>query len=114
MCRKLSDCLKEGYTGNETEELFLCPSCGNDSTHHGKIEIFEHSSDDYKTHGLTTIVEGLDTTVQWGTEGNPSARRNGLRIHGWCESCDKLFAIELHQHKGQTFIDTKITGERKE
>lgn len=36
---------------------------------------------------------------------NPSARRSGVVIEGWCEECDFRWMFSLSQHKGETFVD---------
>lgn len=40
--------------------------------------------------------------------GNPSARRDGLRVHFWCEFCGDGLTLNIAQHKGVTLLDWTI------
>lgn len=88
----------EGY-GAE----LICPSCGSNFLHHEKVEIFERGEDE--THGVHVSVADGKATCDTSLEGNPSARRHGLKIFFWCEGCDAKPVLSLSQHKGNTYVD---------
>ena len=48
------------------------------------------------THGAKSAVVG-----------NPSERRSGVVVEGWCDLCGGRSALTLAQHKGRTMIMVK-------
>lgn len=84
----------------------VCLSCGEDFLHHERIEIFSRLQED-SDQGIHVIVDGLEVTINTDLRGNPSSRRNGLRIVCECENCDTQTLLDLTQHKGQTFLEVK-------
>ena len=89
------------------ENVLLCPVCGEEYLHQGKIEVFERSEDD--VFGTHTMVNGPCTNVCHDSlEGNPSARRQGLIIHFLCEGCGHIYVMEIYQHKGLTFMGWQV------
>ena len=90
------------------ENVLLCPACGEEYLHQGKIEVFERSEDD--VFGTHTMINGPCTTVchenvcHDAVKGNPSSRRQGLTIEFFCEFCNCCYVMEIYQHKGLTFM----------
>ena len=90
---------------NGYELCLKCPVCKEAYTHQGEIEIFNRRTEDSKDGVHLRITNG---TVKCGhsMEDNPSARRQGMRIRFYCESCDRdSFCMNITQHKGQTFLN---------
>jgi hypothetical protein len=85
-----------------------CPNCREDSgLHHTEIEIFNRKKQDsnkgayvYSDYMTTVISDDVSTM-----DGNPSTRRDGIRIKFFCEFCDDLeFILTIVQHKGTTYM----------
>ena len=80
----------------------ICPGCGNDYLHHGKVEVFERATEDAPSSIVVVSGDGPH-------EGqNPSSRRNGLLIYFDCETCDAAPVLAVLQHKGQTVIEWQL------
>jgi len=87
---------------NEQDTL-LCPKCDGDYLHHGKVEIFDRNED--AIYGLYTIVSSRKIQSEnCALVGNPSMRRDGIKIHFYCEHCQADLTLAIAQHKGQTLI----------
>lgn len=84
-------------------EVLMCPHCGFDYLHHSTVEVYDRSEDE-KT-GLCTVAGNRQVSTTPGLRGNPSSRRDGIRIWFRCEGCDKESCITIAQHKGRTLID---------
>lgn len=88
-----------------------CPNCGGLNLHQVKIEVFDRSEDEYGAHIRTVAGNGRTVTDRDMTM-NPSARRDGLRIHFDCESGMSEHAkkstcapvLNVYQHKGTTYV----------
>jgi hypothetical protein len=80
----------------------LCPFCGSDYLHHGKVEIFDRQEDNET--GLHVSVDASRVTLDSDISGNPSLRRQGLKIHFGCENCNGASILTLAQHKGTTYM----------
>lgn len=89
------------YEGDGAE--LLCPSCGFNYLHHDKVEVFECEED--ATHGVHVTVAQAKATFDISLEGNPSARRHGLKVYFWCEGCKAKPVLSISQHKGNTYVD---------
>jgi hypothetical protein len=87
----------------DLSDVLLCPQCGGLCLHHGRVEVFERPRED-APEGLHVTVHGMQLAVTTDLTGNPSARRNGLRIVLWCEWCQAHPALTLAQHKGSTYL----------
>ena len=101
---------KEVYDG---EQSMNCPSCGFECTHITGVEVFSRG-EDKEDHTHTAVdMKGNKTTVEIikGHGRNPSGRRDGLILSGYCENSCK-FEIEIAQHKGNTFFKSNKTGKR--
>ena len=85
--------------------ILNCPVCGEDGHMHQRtVEVFQRAED----ASIGLHVQVLTETVFVGSEmdGNPSSRRQGLRIKFECESCpDKPHFLTIVQHKGSTLIE---------
>lgn len=91
------------FTNEDGEFLLMCPHCGQIFLHQYKTEIFDRKEDDIEgLHVITDTEKGI--IIKKDLEGNPSKRRDGLRVHFFCEICSASSALEIYQHKGQTFI----------
>ena len=91
------------FKNEDGETLLQCPHCGDVFLHQYKTEIFDRDEDDLKgLHVTTDRNDGLKVNLD--LKNNPSQRRDGLRIHFFCEVCNASSALEIYQHKGQTFV----------
>ena len=98
-------------------QIMECPICSFEFTHIEQVSTY--SREDDETIHLETNIDLRDkkvvTNVVNGFGNNPSARRNGLILHGYCESEQGCrFDIEIYQHKGNTFVNSFFKGNRKE
>jgi hypothetical protein len=98
MMPKYKDLYANGY-----EAELQCPKCDGSNLHHERVEVFE-CGEDAKT-GVHVVVANGKATVDTSLDGNPSARRHGLRIHFSCETCDAQPVMSVAQHKGSTYFD---------
>lgn len=88
---------------DECEDTLLCPNCESTCLHHQSIEVFDRKEDDQT--GTHTLVESGDIVSKHSNlSGNPSRRRDGIKIHFMCEECDAKPVLTIAQHKGQTLI----------
>lgn len=88
--------------------VLTCPHCGGEQMHQLRVEVFFRDED--ADHGLYAGIGGDSKMVITGTQmtGNPSPRRDGIRVYYSCEHCPKTSALILSQHKG----DSEIYWER--
>lgn len=96
---------------SSSEDLLICPSCGETTLHHGKVEVFSRDGEDSQT-GRHVVVESngwVNTDNSMGR--NPSLRRDGILIHFWCECCADKSVLSIAQHKGATLIASGIVSE---
>ncbi len=99
MISKFSE-YQDGFGGE-----LICPSCKSSYLHHDKVEVFECGED--ASYGIHVTVENTKVTLDTSLEGNPSARRHGLKIYFWCEGCAAKPILTLQQHKGNTYVNFK-------
>ena len=64
--------------------------------------MFERTKDEAK--GLHILVELRNAVIDQNLSGNPSARRDGLRVQFRCEGCLATPVLTIAQHKGQTHV----------
>lgn len=84
--------------------VVVCPRCGGTWTHQERVEAYFRRED--AVQGMHVTVERSGCVVNTGMEGNPSRRRDGIRVWFSCEGCpDIMFSTTIVQHKGQTFIN---------
>lgn len=86
----------------------LCPVCGYSYQHHAEVFVFERENGE----DGPTMVLATGRHVEAITAGNPSPRRNAVRIFFEGE-CGHLWHLDLIQHKGETFVFAKLDGEVK-
>jgi len=91
------------YTDEDKENLLVCPHCGEVFLHQYKTEIFDRDEDELEGFHVITDREN-DIIIKRDLEGNPSKRRDGLKIHFFCEMCSAKSVLDIYQHKGQTFV----------
>ncbi len=97
----------------ENAEL-ICPTIGCESPflHHFRIEVYDREKED-SWRGRTTIIDNCGVFIRNNDEqsmfGNPSIRRDGIRILFWCEWCEMVSIIEFDQHKGSTCFSLEST-----
>jgi hypothetical protein len=91
------------------DDQLMCAGCGGNSgvsyLHHRCVEVHERAEDE--EYVRLTRVRGSSVTselVPSKGSGNPSDRRNGVRIAFDCELCQRKYWLNFAQHKGQTFI----------
>jgi hypothetical protein len=85
------------------EKAIGCSGCGEINLHHGKVEVFERNED--AENGIHVTVRGMKAIVDNDLSGNPSIRRDGVKISFWCEHCDKTTVLAIFQHKGTTYYE---------
>ena len=92
----------------------LCPHCGFNYLHHedGPVDVWQRHEDDEKSEGVRVLPAGYKKkTLPANPAENPSARRDGIRIHLKCEGCGDTCALTIVQHKGTTFLQMEPKGE---
>lgn len=100
----------EDYSYGGMGRGLLCPGCNGVNLHHHKVEVFERDAEDAST-GRRVTVEAYQVSVTGDMTGNPSARRDGMRVAFWCETCSALSELTIVQHKGTTYLAMAVTGE---
>ena len=63
-----------------SDAVLHCPVCEGEWLHHGRVEVFERPREDAQD-GLQVTVQGLQVQITTDLTGNPSARRDGLRLY---------------------------------
>ena len=96
---------------DDGEQSMNCPTCGCECTHITGVEVFTRGEDAVEHVHTTVDMEQVSTKVEnvKGHGRNPSGRRDGVILSGYCESGCK-FEIEIAQHKGNTFFSSNKTG----
>ena len=87
----------------------ICPLCEGDNLHQGRVVVFERvdeSAGEFSQEPDPAIVtvSGVGTAISADNRGNPSERRDGLRIEMECEGCGKVPDFLILQHKGTTYM----------
>lgn len=74
--------------GVDTKALLTCPNCNEFYLHHAGVQAY-HRDEDAQSVTVTTVVGGTTmlNAIPSDLSGNPSARRTGLVLQFWCESC---------------------------
>lgn len=95
----------------DAHDELLCPHCGGEYLHHGKVHVHNRDREDGDTTKIT--VSGLKSKRRTtGGGGNPSGRRDGVVIDFWCEHCTAKPQLCIAQHKGLTYIGWRNTDAR--
>ena len=104
------------------QDVLACPNCspneatGDDFLHHFAVTVYRRSEEDAPTEEIN--IEDAAPCYQrepdaWPPPamGNPSWRRDGIRIWLECELCNGVSCLCIWQHKGHTFIDMEPHAE---
>ena len=105
---------KLSFTEYDDDQMMNCPICACPNTHITGVEVFARGEDADEHVHTTVDMEEMSTKVKnvRGHGRNPSGRRDGLILSGYCESgCG--FEIEIAQHKGNTFFKSNKTEDRR-
>ena len=92
----------------EDDRLLKCPGCGDaNGTHHDRVTIYSRYDDekDVTPYVIKSLGFEEDTDPPEKIPPNPSSRRSGLIIEGWCELCPCRWNLTIGQHKGVTIIE---------
>jgi hypothetical protein len=90
--------------------IVKCPRCDYEFIHQLTVEVFDHVED--QEHGLyVKVSQGEMNVMSELPVGNPSKRRDGLRILFGCESCGQVSSLVIYQHKGLTTCEWEIDKE---
>ena len=84
-----------------------CPTCWKDGhLHHDRVTVFSRKED---ANPDVTVVDVPDTNnaARPDLPENPSERRSGVVIEGWCEGCEWRWLLTVSQHKGDTMISVQ-------
>src|SRR5262245_50932045 len=93
-----------GFEANDYEtDALRCPHCDTFYLSHKRVEVFERTED--AGTGLHVSVSAGSTTIDADLSGNPSARRNGIRVAFHCEGCGVELSLAISQHKGASFVE---------
>jgi len=92
--------------GGLNESVLVCPACDFDYMHQCGVEVFVRETED-ADHGQHVEVDYGDN-VEVGNDvstgdGNPSGRRDGIKLKFWCEDClneNNPYELIIQQHKG--------------
>jgi hypothetical protein len=85
--------------------LLRCGWCQWQNTHFVRTEVY-HDPDTTNLNDtrLRAVIQGPEFRLDSTDEGNPSPRRNGIRLLYRCEMCPGISALEIFEHKGDTII----------
>jgi|10_taG_2_1085330.scaffolds.fasta_scaffold70374_2 hypothetical protein len=94
-----------GPYSSEDEQVLVCPGCGIECLHVHKTFNYSRGEDNEKVQRTTQDSAGnvkIENVENEGS-GNPSARRDGLKIQFYCEAgC--MVTLNIAQHKGNMFF----------
>ena len=97
---------EDGY-GVDLSRL-CCPHCGGGDIHQAEARVYDRSEDAEKVD-YTLVRPDQTSRTEEANGSNPSARRQGLRLSFWCETCTALTDLCIAQHKGSTLIHVEYT-----
>ena len=106
-------------TKGGTLSFLHCPSCRGDNLHQEEVTAFWRQEDGEQglkvTSKFSPFCEPGNPTSSISTEleGNPSSRRDGLRVRFNCETCQEIPCLIISQHKGSTFIHWEVPQEHQ-
>lgn len=101
------------HTGTFVEPLVMhddwldeCPYCKGNNLHQADVSVFSRAEDAENVRVTHIMDNGTFTSavVPNNQTNNPSARRHGMLVHFWCETCEEKPVMAIFQHKGTTFI----------
>lgn len=79
-----------------------CPHCGGNNLHQEHADVYFRAEDAPTGVHLSGSDRGY--TVGTRLDGNPSSRRDGMKITFNCEQRCPKSVLGIVQHKGTTFI----------
>jgi hypothetical protein len=90
----------------DSNVTLLCPHCGHFCLHHSRVDVYNRGEDDPFSMRTVCYGESSQSTgiKNVNSDENPSKRRDGIRIHFWCEGCKETPDLAIVQHKGNTFV----------
>jgi len=88
----------------ENQPDLTCPRCGEQWLHHGEVRVYSRPIEDGQEQETRISHYGRVFVDPYNKRDNPSARRDGLTIDFWCESCREGSTLTIAQHKGMTAI----------
>jgi len=80
-----------------------CPSCKFDYLHHDRVTTYSRVEDEDADVRVVEVPD--ENPIRGELPPNPSRRRSGVVIEGWCEGCKNRWTLTLAQHKGQTDVE---------
>ena len=101
------DCIGDDEHGVASHHSFRCAECGDPYTHQFAVEVYFRHEDCESGAFLRVSQDGALPILG---EGNPSKRRDGLRILLSCENCGAVSGVTFAQHKGFTHVDYEVVG----
>lgn len=85
--------------------MLKCADCGGNFLHQFRVQVFNREREDAKTGLRIDVVYGKPLETSKDTEhGNPSDRRDGIRIYFNCENCPHISVLAIYQHKGTEYL----------
>jgi len=110
------------YIDPGTSSVLVCPICANVNLHQGTVEVFIREVEDSLSGTHVLIEESNSRNGGKGAmfadhdveDGNPSNRRDGLKIAFRCEYHDDPLMLNIFQHKGITYFQWDNIDEEKE
>lgn len=100
--------LDDTHTGHPT---LKCPRCGGLYLHQNGVEVFSRHKED-SSRGIHAAIDYYEERANVDTrmDGNPSGRRDGIRISFECEFCpsdgvEGDHVLSIVQHKGNERIE---------
>lgn len=101
-------------------DVMACPVCACEKLHHQSVEVFSRAHLESLDGICVQVLPGASVHANRSIEGNPSSRRDGIRIYFHCEwchhdlqDCPPPYEMLIYQHKGCTYIETMCYVENR-
>ena len=94
----------------------LCPRCGSNYMHQGKVTVFDRvGGEEALWTDVTTVDNGLAATHRLSSDAsaNPSRRRQGVAIELSCEGCGDGIELLIAQEEGKTVLSWRFDPQTK-
>ena len=109
------------YIDPGTSSVLVCPICVNVNLHQGTVEVYIRDKEDSLSGTHVLVEESNNENMGKGAifadhdveDGNPSVRRDGLKIAFRCEYHDDPLMLNIFQHKGITYFQWDYTDEER-
>ena len=92
-----------------SDSLLHCPNCGSTYLHQEKIYVYTRAEDAPSTvlsvDAQCGETENLLRNGDSQPLGNPSRRRDGIRVFFSCEGFDASIHMTIAQHQGNTYVE---------